>query len=198
MSAEMAPTLSGFPAGYNKIHMLWIGGKLSTMERLAMASFLANGHPVVLHTYGEVEGVPAGVEVRPGNLVLSEEVVFANVRDGIGKGGFAGFSDWFRYELLKKEPGFWCDTDVICLAPFEFNQTNIVATSHEGQWGTPALGCVLRLASDDPLLNFCLDFCRTNNVAELVAKEYIAVGPGLLQRGIRELGLQHTGRHRHY
>lgn len=179
------------PSPEQTIHMLWIGGSLSIMEQLSMASFLANGHDVILHTYGEVSGVPEGIKVSDGNDILPEETVFANTREGIGKGGFAGFSDWFRYELLQKRQGFWCDTDMVCLKPFDFEQPNIVATSHEGEWGTPALGCVLRLECDDPLLKFCLDFCRENDVAALVSEEYIAVGPGLLQRGIRELGLQH-------
>jgi len=30
------------------VQMLWIGPRLSNLERLSMASFLANGHPVRL------------------------------------------------------------------------------------------------------------------------------------------------------
>ena len=43
------------------IQALWIGPSLSSMERLAVRSFLANGHEVHLYAYGEVEGVPEGI-----------------------------------------------------------------------------------------------------------------------------------------
>lgn len=175
----------------NTVHMLWIGGDLSTLERVCLSSFVKNGHTTVLHTYGKVGNVPGGVIVSDANEILSESHVFSNTGDGIGNGGFAGFSDWFRYELLGTHPGWWCDTDMVCLRRFDFDQNCVVATSRERQWGTLALGCALRLDPDDPLLNFCMDFCRNNNVKELVSQSYIAVGPGLLQRGIRELGLQH-------
>lgn len=169
--------------------MLWIGGPLSTMETLSMVSFLANGHRVYLYTFGDTKNVPDGVDIRDGNEILSFEKAFRNSNEGIGSGGYAGFSDWFRYELLSKRRGFWVDTDMVCLKPLKLVQPNIVATSREGQWGTPALGCVLRLEQDNPLLKFCLEFCRSHSVADLVKESYIAVGPALLQRGIRELNL---------
>lgn len=156
-----------------------------------MASFLANGHRVELHAYSSIEGVPDGVDIKDANEVLGERAVFVNSGEGIGRGGFAGFSDWFRYELLCRHGGFWCDADMVCLQPFVFDSYGVVATSREGEWGTPALGCVLRIGAEDPLLRFCVEFCRQNNVAELVRESFIAVGPALLQRGIRELALDH-------
>lgn len=172
------------------VQSLWIGGRLSTMERLSAASFVAHGHPYHLYTYGGVEGAPPGVEVRDAAEVLPEDAVFANTKKGIGEGGFAGFSDWFRYELLSQRGGWWVDTDVVCVRPFTFDRPSVVATSREGKWGTLALGCVLRLPPGDPLLAFCLDVCRTQDIVAMVEKSYPAVGPHLLQRGIREHGLQ--------
>jgi hypothetical protein len=192
MDSSKVNTVSS-PEGHcrDTIHMLWIGGTLSVLERLSMKSFLANGHPVILHAYGDVIGVPKDVQVEDARLVLPEACVFANSGCGIGAAGYAGFSDWFRYELLKREAGWWCDTDMVCLSHLSLQQDCVIATSREGQWGTPALGCALRLAPDDPLLDFCLDFCRSNNIPKLVGESYIAVGPGLIQRGIRELGREH-------
>lgn len=171
------------------VQSLWIGGSLSTMERLSAASFVANGHPYHLYTYGDVDGTPPGVEVRDASEILPEDTVFANTGKGIGEGGFAGFSDWFRYELMSRRGGWWVDTDVVCVRPFEFERASVVATSREGKWGTPALGCVLRLPPGDPLLEFCLDVCRTEDIVTMVEKSYPAIGPHLIQRGIRELEL---------
>ena len=46
------------------IHMFWHGAPLSRVERLCLASFVANGHPVHLYVYDEPAGVPAGVRLR--------------------------------------------------------------------------------------------------------------------------------------
>lgn len=173
------------------IQSLWIGGALSTMERLSIASFLANGHEYHLYSYGCVGGAPDGVVLKDAEEILSSDQVFANDGEDIGKHGFAGFSDWFRYELLSRRGGWWCDSDLVCLRPFQFEQETVIATSREQQWGTTALGCALRLPPEDPLLKFCLNVCRTSDIRAMVAKDYPAVGPHLLQQGIRQLELSH-------
>lgn len=183
------------PPASDDVHMLWIGGPLTTMERLSMASFVQNGHRVILHVYDQVKGVPEGVHISDADEILPRGNVFANGGTGLGSAGYAGFSDWFRYELLSKRQGYWCDTDVVCLKPFRFDRYPVVATSREGQWGEPALGCVLRLESGNPLLSFCLDFCRENDISSLVKKNYIAAGPSLLQEGIRRFGLNSYQEH---
>src|SRR3982751_587646 len=101
------------------IQMLWIGPRLSAMERLSIASFLAHGHPVRLYTYGDVDAIPAGVDHRDGREVLPAASVFTYA-DGFGKGSYAGFANMFRYKLLLDHGGIWCDTDVVCLKPFDF------------------------------------------------------------------------------
>lgn len=53
-----------------QIVSLWIGGGLGTIERLSLRSFVAHGHPLALYSYGEVTGVPAGVERRDAADVL--------------------------------------------------------------------------------------------------------------------------------
>ena len=173
----------------NTIQSLWIGGRLSTMERLSIASFRANGHPYRLYVYDEVEGVPEGVEVLDASAILPRTEVFANTKEGMGHGSFASFSDWFRYEMLARDGGWWADTDVVCLRPLDFDSEAVIATSREGKWGTPAINCMMRFAPGDPLLNFCRDFCRNEDIKSLVDKQYAAIGPHLVQRGIRELGL---------
>jgi hypothetical protein len=40
------------------------------MERLSIASFLANGHPYHLFVYNDVRHIPAGVIVAPQSFFL--------------------------------------------------------------------------------------------------------------------------------
>src|ERR1041385_3961243 len=99
------------------IQSLWIGPRLSAMERACLASFLRHGHEVHLYTYNDVDGVPPGVIVRDGSEILPPERIFSyREHDTV-----SGFSNFFRYKLLSERGGWWVDTDVICLEPFTFD-----------------------------------------------------------------------------
>ena len=101
------------PGRRDVIQSLWVGPRISTMERLSMASFLSHGHPVHLYTYNHVEGVPSGVTFMDANEIAPYEDIykFQNLQN---------FSDWFRYNLILKRGGWWVDLDTVCLRPFDF------------------------------------------------------------------------------
>ena len=86
------------------IQSLWVKGSLSRLEQLVIASFLENGHEFHLYTYDQVSGVPAGAQIIDAREILPEDRVFTR-KDGWG--GYANFSDLFRYHLLHKRGG-WC------------------------------------------------------------------------------------------
>lgn len=113
------------PSPDNKIvNGLWIspdGGPLSNLERLCIHSFCAHGHDFRLWTYGDLPNVPeisrgggGKVEVRDGNEILSKDKIFRY------RGSFAGFSDCFRWELMRQKGGWYADMDIVCLRPFDF------------------------------------------------------------------------------
>ncbi|MEN8716905.1 MAG: glycosyltransferase [Verrucomicrobiales bacterium] len=102
----------------NVIQTLWIGGPLRVVEQLCLNSFLFHGHQVHLYTYEPVGKVPEGVKVMDASEVMDPKWIFRYHRGG----SVSGFTNWFRYELLYQRGGFWVDTDVICLKPFEFDQ----------------------------------------------------------------------------
>lgn len=52
---------------------LWIGGKLSWLEQVSLASFVSRGDGITLYTYGDVTGVPPGVEVRDGREIIDTD-----------------------------------------------------------------------------------------------------------------------------
>jgi len=110
------------------IQTLWTHGNLSTMERLCLKSYLDNGHEVHLYTYEGVPNVPNGVIIKDGNEIISKD--FLDYRTFINNGTFA---DFFRYKLLYDRGGFWVDTDLICLRPFDFEAEYVFGEM--GPWG---------------------------------------------------------------
>ena len=146
------------------VHMLWIGARLSALERLSIASFLAHGHTVRLFTYGDVEGIPAGVEHHDGREILPAGEVFTYA-DGFGKGSYAGFANMFRYKLLLDHGGLWCDADIVCLRPFDFAAEYVVARERIPPHASPAGAaekmnpCVLKAPRNSRVMLECYAIC---------------------------------------
>ena len=96
------------------IQSLWIGDRLSTMERLCITSFLEHGHPFHLYVYDEVANVPRGVILEDATEIMPRDKIFRyKEHDSV-----SGFSNLFRYKLLLERGSYWVDSDEICLAPF--------------------------------------------------------------------------------
>jgi len=98
------------------IQSLWLGERLSPLERLCAYSFMRHGHEFHLYAYNELVGVPEGVVMKDANEIIPQKKVFVCRR-----GSFAVFSDWFRWALLYRRGGWWVDMDVVCLKPFVFD-----------------------------------------------------------------------------
>src|ERR1700722_18256821 len=104
-----------------RVQMFWHGAPLSRIERLCMASFLAQGHPLDLYVYETPAAFPAGVRLMSAEEILPRALLFTHRRTG----SLGSFSDWFRYRLLKERGGIWVDADVVCLAPLIYPQAQI-------------------------------------------------------------------------
>lgn len=94
------------------VHMLWVRGALSQLEALCIASFVSKGYRVRLWTYGGVSNPPHGIDLCDARDVLPEESLFLNQL-----GSYAGFSDLFRYAVLRQHGGMYADVDVIAIMP---------------------------------------------------------------------------------
>lgn len=171
----------------NPIQSLWVRGELTTMERLCIRSFLANGHDFHLYVYDDVDGIPEGATIRDGREILPEDKIFTYQKEGFGKGEVAGFADWFRYELLYRKGGWWVDTDIVCVEQFNLEKRRVVATNYEGPGNYMANNCVMRLPAGDPLAEYCLEVCESVDPSTL---DFAETGPVLVQDAIKELGLQ--------
>ena len=135
---------------------LWIGGSLTWLEQLCLKSFVDHGHPTVLYTYGEVQGVPEGVVVKDGREVVDTDAFVTHAKSE----SVALFSDLFRFHMIKKIPGIiWIDTDIYCHRPIDFEDPRLYGFEvDEPGLGGRVNGAVLRLPESSELLHVMLDF----------------------------------------
>jgi len=136
---------------------LWIGSALGPIERLALRSFVAQGHPVALYTYGEVAGVPPGVTLRDAAEVLPEATALTH---RYGNGSFALCADLFRLELQRRDLGMWVDVDVVAIRPVTL-EGDFIAGRESDRFINNA---VLRVAGDSPLLADWIAATRSSRV----------------------------------
>ena len=61
------------------IHALWIGNKLGPISRSCLQSFVMRGHEVHLHTYGDIDDLPDGVNQVDANLIISAEKIIKHL-----------------------------------------------------------------------------------------------------------------------
>ncbi len=102
------------------VQSVWIGAVLPPLQQLSIRSFLAQGHEYHLYTYGDVENIPQDATIRDGSEVLHRDNIFCYPH-GFGKGSYSAFSNLFRYKLILDRGGWWVDTDVVSLRPFQFD-----------------------------------------------------------------------------
>jgi len=109
------------------VHMLWVYGNLSKLQRISASSFIHHGFEVNIWSYNDNINVPKGAKVCNAREILSESRIFK-----YENGSYAGFSNLFRYAVLSKIGGLWADMDVICnmqvenlgVKPFLVSQRN--------------------------------------------------------------------------
>jgi len=157
------------------IQSLWLGD-FTTMERLAVCSFLENGHEFHLYAYKSLRGVPDGVRLRDGNEIVSSDRIFKDSR-----GTFAGFANAFRYKLLLERGGWWVDTDAVCLQPFQAASEHLLALEPDR---TIATGVIKAPAGSELIARAWEESQRigTKNV------EWGKAGPALMGRLVDEMG----------
>jgi len=98
----------------SEINGLWIGTRLSPLERACVQSFIAKGHRFNLYAYEAIDNVPTGCTLLDAANIVPPSAIFEQGA-GAGQGSLAGFSDLFRYRLLYERGGWWADLDMFCL-----------------------------------------------------------------------------------
>lgn len=170
------------------IQSLWIGEKLSNMEQLCITSFLKNGHSFHLYVYGNVNNVPEGTILKDASEIISRDRIF-KYKD---RDTHAGFANLFRYKLLFEKGGYWVDTDVVSLRPFE-NQTNYVfaKTKRRKFFGNlnqtfRIQNCIIKAPPGSEIMKYCYETSQIKNPQELRFGE---TGPLLLRAAVKKFNL---------
>lgn len=158
-------------------------GPVTAMERLSAASFLAHGHEVHVYSYGRLEGLPAGVEVRDAAEVLPRRSRWRLPVFRDSYGSFSNFSDAFRYTLLRERGGWWMDLDMVCLKPLEFEEEYVLATEPDETAAT----CIMRLPAGSEVAGFMVE-----RILALGKDRHTwgTTGPRLFAEAVEACGLQ--------
>jgi hypothetical protein len=155
------------------------------MQQLAVRSFLQNGHEFYLFAYDTIDDVPPGTTVCEAREIFPRERVFS-YQHGFGKGSYSAFSNLFRYQLLLERGGWWVDTDVVCLRPFDFDGEYVFASEHNDDFTVNAATCVVKAPARSPLLQYCVDVCLARGKEEI---KWGDLGPSLLEEAIARFAL---------
>jgi hypothetical protein len=96
-----------------RLNALWVGGDLTYLERVCLASAVAMGHPVDLYSYHPIGNAPPGVSLRDAREVMPESMMIKYKREK----SFALGANLFRLMLQKLGRGCYIDCDVLLLKP---------------------------------------------------------------------------------
>lgn len=113
------------------VNSFWHGVPIGKLEMLTMKSFVDHSHKFKLWVYDEVS-VPKGVELGDANQILPRSQLFVYSGNGdCAAGSLGGFSDIFRYHLLRAVGGWYVDMDVCCLSNFSsIDESDIILRPH--------------------------------------------------------------------
>jgi hypothetical protein len=114
-------------------HGVWIGDRLSLLERLTITLFQNQGHEFHLWSYAPLENTPEGTVWRDANEILPEKTIFRF--EGIpntlipngGIGSLSHWSDQFQCKLLHQEGGLYTQLDIAVFAPLDFESPYVFA-----------------------------------------------------------------------
>jgi hypothetical protein len=163
------------------IQSLWVGDRLSAMEVMSVRSFLHHGHDYHLYVYQPVLNLPEGAVARDANEILPASSIFQYT----DYQSYAGFSNYFRYKLLLERGGWWVDTDVVCLRPFDFSAPYVFASEMAKGTAVPA-SAIIKSPAGSEAMAYAWSVCLSKQPALLKWGE---TGPKLVADMIARFSL---------
>lgn len=160
-----------------------------------MASFLANGHPYRLWTYDNLD-VQFGVDLCDAREIVAEEVYrrwFVDNSDQ-RKHKLPTFACYFRYALINKHGGWWCDADTIALKPFDFTEPYVLCGRYfdkafmQEKLGLQIINGIFKTPKEGVLLRSLLNAIAVDAVAG-IDPGWGEWGPKLFTEHVKRNGL---------
>ena len=164
------------------IQGLWVGNTLSVMEQLSIASFLRNGHEYHLYVYEDVKNIPPETTIQDGNEILPASRIFQYKQQP----SYAGFANFFRYKLVLERGGWWADTDMICLKPFDLEDEHVFASEFAQEQVFTTSG-IFKAPAGSEAMAYAWNVCETKDPERLVWGE---TGPRLIAAAVKEFSLE--------
>ena len=97
---------------------------------------------------------------------------------------YAGFANFFRYQLLLERGGWWADTDTICVKPFDFSD-EYVFSSEIGNNGLEVINNgILKAPAGSQVMAYAWAICETKDPEKLVWGE---TGPRLMAEAVKKV-----------
>ncbi len=191
------------------VQSLWIGKDLSLIEILTINSFICNNMEFHLYVYDfDIKNIPYKCKIMDANTIVNKGLVQYFMYDKkICKSTITLFSNYFRYNLLYKNGGYWVDMDFIVLKNFNdfiddeylFSSEKNTWLKQNGEWvivdniGEHVNCGIIKVPQQAPLIQFCLDKCniylnkRKKN--KLITISWGELGPLLIKQGIDKYNL---------
>jgi Glycosyltransferase sugar-binding region containing DXD motif len=166
------------------IQGLWVGNRLSVMEQLSIRSFLANGHDYHLYAYEQIDGLPVGTVIKDANEILPASAIFRYADHD----SFAGFSNFFRFKLLLERGGWWSDSDVVCLKPYNFDEPYVFPSQHnQFMTGEEVWNGAIKVPPSSDFAAYAWNVCQSKDTRLIRWGE---TGPVLTRTAVEKFDLQ--------
>ena len=181
------------------VQSLWIGDKLTNLEKMCINSFLLHGYDFHLYTYGPVQGVPEGTTIKEGTDILPASEIFCyaanttQVKDpSTYKTSPSAFSNLFRFTLIYKLGGVWVDTDIICHKFYDFTKDPYTFISEcDKKYKELKFGAsIIAGRKGDPVMLDAINICQKRKQLILEGKIPWGLGPATVKAIIEKYSLQ--------
>src|SRR5436853_5289615 len=128
-----------------------------------------NGHEYHLYVYDEVKQALFFFKQKTAYEILPSSMIFL-YKD---YASYSGFSNFYRYKLLLDKGGWWADTDLICLKPFDFQEEHVFASEIINDEVLITSG-VIKAPAGSRAMRYAWQVCQTKNPQQPVG---VGTGP---------------------
>jgi hypothetical protein len=160
--------------------LFWAGPPLSVYEELCLTSLVARGQRVFLYSYDSSLCVPDGVELVDAHEVLPGDHIHTYTHAD-GETSPVLHADLFRYEVLRRFGGWYCDLDVVLVG----NHPPVADIYIAREDAAHVNNSVLRFPQGAPLMVAAAEAAR----GLMTSESWGASGPALLTRLVEAQGL---------